>query len=295
MRKIDINDFTDCINLVKRFSHDYLDNDISNLVNYSFWSLLNDYDNAYTQGYISNSPKTDISMFKKDFDGDRLNIVYAIDYILYHDKNIPNFNGSLGYLYTGDTINTYNTLFGNKCTLNKNGIYIEKAVENKYEFNDGSSLINHRDIFFATFQTIGNFYLLPKEEPGLGSSINTYRGTCNWNDYFDVFLFHLDKCLNGQITNEEVELHKYLVLPNAKIFFRKFKKISCFCELFMLEDYINFSFNHPCDMYLSYKNTNETNKDLYKEFCMNYLEKATEKIILRSQKIVNALKQKGLS
>lgn len=294
MKKIDINDFTDCFNLVTKFSHDYLDNDISNLVNYSFWSLLDDYDNAYTQGYISNSPKTNISRFQKEYDGDRLNIVYAIDYILYHDRNIPNFIGSLGCLFTGDTINTYNTLFGNKYNLNKNGMVIEKTVENKYEFNDGSPLINHRDVFFATYQTIGNFYLLPKEEPGLGSSINSYRGKCKWNDYFDVFLFHLDKCLKGQQTNEEDELQRYLVLPNANSFFCKFKKISDFCELFMLEDYIDFSFNHPSDKYLSHKNTSESDKDLYKEFCMSYMEKASKKIELRSRKIVNALKQKGL-
>jgi len=292
MNKVDINNLEVCMDLVTRFTHDYLDNDISNLVDYSFWSLLDDYDNAYEQGYIFNSAKKDIFTFRKEFDGDRLNIVYAIDNILYHDKKIPNFKGYLGHLYTGDTINTYNTLFGNKYNFDENGIDFEKKVEIKYEFNDGSSLLDLRNEFYMTFQTIGNFYLLPKEEPGIGSSINSYRGKCNWNDYFDVFLFHLDNCLNEHITDEEVGLQYYLNLPNANMFFKKFNGINSFCKLFMLEDYLSFSFGHPDDTYLSHKTIIESDK--YKTFCMRYIKDSSEKIVRRSHKIVYELKSKGL-
>lgn len=55
-----------------------------------------------------------VSSNEKDFDGDRTKIVYAIDYLLYDNLpefKIPGYTLKSEYNYTGETINTFNTLF----------------------------------------------------------------------------------------------------------------------------------------------------------------------------------------
>ena len=148
IKKLDYNDYDEAKEIVRRFIDKYLHGNIDELKTFSFWNILADDE---FNGGLKNG---------NSFDGDRTRIVYAIDYLLYHDK-IPNL--TLGDPkdnkdYSGDTINTFRTLFGNRFqyVMKKNG---EEIVEEKFKFSPEQ--IDLKNDFFRVYQRIGNFYLLP--------------------------------------------------------------------------------------------------------------------------------------
>ena len=90
------------ITIIRNFLKDYRLDSLDDLKTFSFWKIKDD---------------KDYNGYPGEYDGDRTNIVYAIDYLLYKDS-IPNLtlrgfpcsNGKEGN-YSGETINTFNTLF----------------------------------------------------------------------------------------------------------------------------------------------------------------------------------------
>lgn len=280
-RKLDFNNKEQAKEIIRRFTFEYLNNDINNLKDFSFW-------------HIAGNPSFDGTCFSnslKDFDGDHTRLAYAIDKLLYGDLQIPDF--ILGQTYKGDTINTFRTLFGNRFLYKENG---ETKVENEFKFNEEEK--QKRNAFFYKYQTVGNFYVLPSETILYGlknQSINSYRGSVsNWKDYFDVFLGKLETCLkNTDVYNSDEKFLQKLLQKEGcnKKFFSEFCKgnVDKFLETFRLGMYSSQLYNHHGNQYLGYRYYDGDIK-VYKEFAFNYVDIATELIDERSIIIVDQLK-----
>lgn len=275
MQKLDYNDKDQALEILKRFKKKYLHNNIEELKDFSFWYILTD------------EEFNGVSFDGNKFDGDRTRIVYAIDKLLYDEKKIPNFTLGPRGNYTGDTINTFRTLFGNRFTGS------EQNFEKDFLNND-KTRIELKNTFFRAYQQIGNFFILPNSTIKNGEkneSLNTYRGTNReYKDYFDVFL-------NNLYTEKDKTITALKQEGTNKVFFNVFSAIEKFLELFYLEDYVNLNFNHPktknnskCN--LRYFNALGIDKTRYLDFALAYIEKSTELINKRSVKIIEELKLK---
>ena len=114
-----MTDLFQCYNLLKDFISEKLDGDIENFKNYNFLLLEND----KKFGRCSESGN--------GFDPDDTEIARAVYYLLFsnkvHDTDLDFSFSDIGThkKYRGDTLNTFNTLFGEK---------LERAV--KYSNND---------------------------------------------------------------------------------------------------------------------------------------------------------------
>lgn len=277
-QKLDYNDEDQALEILKRFKERYLHDNINELVDFSFWNILED------KGFNG------VSSDGNKFDGDRTRIVYAIDFLLYHNKIFDLSLGDAKYhkKFSGDTIHTFRTLFGNRFTTSQ--YYTEEYVENFFNFTPEQ--IQKKNQFFRTYQKIGNFYILPNGKSKItGQSINKYRGTDNnYKDFFDVFFNNLytdnDELLTS-LRKEEIN----------KNFFSAFPDLKSFCEVFYLDlkDYESLDFEHPktkngtkCNL-RNFK-TLGIDKSKYLDFAFDYIEKATKLIDQRSAKLVEVLK-----
>jgi len=114
------------------------------------------------------------------FDCDNCNLARAV----YHDVW-----GLDAPLYRGYTMNSFRTAFGREWIRHD-------MVDNPRVFGGTEShlwpLLPERlreriGAFYSTYHTIGNFLPLPNAKVD-GLTLNTYRGTCEWHDYFSCFL-----------------------------------------------------------------------------------------------------------
>jgi hypothetical protein len=217
--------------------------------------------------------------------------------LVYDDGKIPNF--VLGEKYTGDTINSFRTLFGNRFSQREN---YEITIENKFGFTEEEK--QKRNDFFLRYQTIGNFYVCPNETLCYTNyrtnsfkylSINSYRGTAsNWKDYFDVYIGKLEKCLQSKEKFEdELFLKKLLQVGVNKDFFFNYcnGNIERFYKIFLLDGYSGKIFKHePNYFYGHYRYRGDINP--YKVFAFDYVEKATLLIKNRSKRIIKKLEER---
>ena len=287
-QKLDYNDKDQALEILKRFKKKYLHNNIEELKDFSFWYILTD------------EEFNGVSFDGNKFDGDRTRIVYAIDKLLYDEKKIPNFTLGPKGNYTGDTINTFRTLFGNRFIFQgkKN---CEEIIEDKFNFDD--ELKKKKNNFFWTYQTIGNFYLLPnativyensRKASEKDQSINKYRGTVsNWKDYFDVFLSKFEKCLDStiELKEDEVFLKRLIQTGKNQQFFYSYcmGKLKNFLSVFYLENYSPNLFAHEKDYYYGHSKYRSANTTSYKNFASDYITKATNLINNRSTRIIKEL------
>ena len=254
--------------------NDFIDEELPNktiddLKKYSFWGIKN-------QKKFGN---------KKSYpDGDCTQIVYAIDYLLY--DNLPEFKISdtlEAENYTGETINTFNTLFSRapeqrkkiKALFGEDWKKIQDEEQGECPFADD---------FYHVYQRLGNFMLLPSKTISDGQSINTYKGTRGTKDYFDLFFRELKELLPlNDEKNNSSELWRLFEKNN---FYFKDKKADDFLKDFYLECYKDFNLGEE------YFSSRDSLKEQYKKFALDYVEKATEFINLRSEKLVDKLKEK---
>ena len=224
-------------------------------------------------------------------DGDCTRLAYAIDSIIYFDKmrnyEISVFSennyGKYKNSFSGDTINTFYTLFGKTDNA-------QNRVLDILEFDTIQKAIY--DKFKKLYQTIGNFYILPKNTINR-KSINTYRGTI-WNDFFDIFLKELKKTMSPNRSNNDEFSRLY---KENEFFFKQLRKIDDFMQLFFLED-DQEGYNYLNDFVLDMKyplyrhdKLSHKNKDDYKRFAVDYMSKANDLIQKRSRVIVRELRK----
>lgn len=224
-------------------------------------------------------------------DGDCTKLAYAIYSIIWSSKmkelGILEFTetnfGKYKNSFSGDTINTFYTLFGKTDKAQERVLDILGFDENQKEIYDK---------FKKLYQTIGNFYFLPKNTINR-RSINSYRGI-KWNDFFDIFLNKLKNVMND---NNSCEAEFVNLYNENRFFFDKVKPIDNFIHLFYLEDkkehynYLdNFVFDDKDHLY-RHDMLPKKNKDSYKKFAIDYMTKANELIEKRSRVIIRELRK----
>lgn len=236
-------------------------------------------------------------------DCDSLSEVKQIYALLWGNPNdykhyLPDFNlkeiGICTGKYGGETINSFNTFFGNPrknfdeqykdhCILDNLGIaqcFIEPT---------GNGLIKMISDFEQKVYSIGNFMLMPKLHPLKKASMNQYRGLSiiGWKDLFDKFLFELMKCLN---TPKSQETDKYLLelVYINKFYFEKISTIEKFCEVNYLDVYDYICDSKPIfERGLSPFNVNEPQE--YIHFIIKYINTCTTIIEKRADKMIKSL------
>lgn len=166
-------------NLIQDFITVYLDKDIDNLASFDFCLLEKD---------------KQFGCPGRNFDPDDTNLARALYVIIWSDL-LPNLNLNdigTGCLYRGDTLNTFNTLFGKDC----------KGI---CKYTNDATFLKSVENFKKTCFSIGNFLPLPNKAIEIGNTIhtiNTYRGTNSWRDYQDKYLLELKKCLENRFDKD---------------------------------------------------------------------------------------------
>ena len=161
--------------LVADFIKERLDGDINRLAEFNLAELKGD------KRYGCPS---------RPFDCDDTNLMRSIYCLVFGDV-FPAMNSATlkDYTFRGDTINTYNSMFGKPS---------EKSTHPGLDHYEPSPELSEKvKAFNIKFQTIGNMMPLPCLLIGR-QSINTYRGTHrDWKDFIDRFLAALRPILIG--------------------------------------------------------------------------------------------------
>lgn len=213
-------------------------------------------------------------------DGDCTKLAYAIDWIVWGKdlrRKIPNYTEDDLFhenYFSGDTICTFNTLFGSTDEI-FTSVIKKLGIEN-------SEIMKKIGLFKQKYQMIGNFSLLPNKSIN-GQTLNKFRGRYwGWKDYFDIFLLELDKALNDKCENMDF----CEILKENKFFFSEIESVKEYCDIFFLDDTFKLSgihFNHNM--------LNDRNIEDYKNFIIEYTTKSIDLIDLRSKRILTRLKE----
>lgn len=228
------------------------------------------------------------------FDPDDTMIARCI-YCLLWETKIPELsfeNLGNGKKYRGDTLNTFNTLFGSD-KISENGKSVFENCLEKFGFNKDEIFKEKILKFKKNYTRIGNFSILPCVP---NYSLNYYRGdNRGWGDYYDRFLIELEKCF---LSKPDRDKKAQKIIEKNEFFFGKFKnsdnKLLDFCKLFYLEDYIDNE--HPKKLFgdnwiiqWRFKNPNNQDKRNYKEFAEKYIDTCCKIIEKRSERIITKL------
>ena len=268
------------LDLINSFINSELKGNIDNLQHYSFWGIEN---------------KSIFNGIKGDFDGDRTNIVYAIDYLLYKDTAFPNFtlkgfpsNDDTSANYSGETINTFNTLFAKD--LSRRNEIQKKFGSEWYLIQDINESNNpFANDFYHVYQRICNFMLFPNIK---ADSLNTFKFS-GFKDFADLFFYDLKNVLSINNVNKNEKMNQIIKLD--KLYFKN-KTFEQFLNDFYLNEYElltieGMHYYHWYPQLLS----NEKVFDEYKSFALKYVSQASKFIELRSKKIKNILKNNYFS
>lgn len=260
------------ISLVSEFTQEVLHGDWDAWKNFDFKSL-------------SDSEK--FGCPGRNFDCDDTNIMRAVYVVLWGDVLPYLYMDNFGYCkqYRGDTVNTFHTMFGREIP-GRPGFF---AGLEKYKPDDG--LREKVRNFGKLCSNIGNYTVLPNYF-ACQTSLNCYRGTNEWHDFFDRFLIELHHVLSG--AEKQDETLRELVRVND-FCFRKFRGENGVKELIrvmFLEDYCSSS-GVPGEVFpMNYHWRDLREREKY--FCDSgvYLEKTARIITGRAEKMAAALKSK---
>jgi hypothetical protein len=258
------------LNLLKMFIEVVLDGEIDRLMTYCFEDLKE------VKGFSTpNNAET--------FDCDNLKISNAIYCVLWghifdiKDGQIGSWsNEKNGKPFRGDTINSFNTLFGD----DRYGQVGFRARNRKLDTD--FYLWKNVMAFRREYHTIGNFILLPNK-----GNVNSNRADKYVGDYFDLFLLDLKEFQQGkELRNKKLE-----ACLNENDFYKREDMFSLLRTEFFLEDYFDESGN-PKNLFGAERTFGffERNQEKYKEFVCQYLKISEEIIRKRSLKIIAKLK-----
>jgi hypothetical protein len=263
----------DAIELILKFVNSKLNGDINELRFFSFTELENDPQFGRVTG--------------GEFDEDDTELARALMFLIWSVK-LPDISYEeigFGRKYRGDTINTYNTLFGK---------------DDKFkDYIDDKELIAKILAFKEKYVTIGNFMLMPNRSGGNQiSTINCYRGSSSgWRDYFDKFLIELDKCLTENTRDSDNKL--FILKEKNGFYFQEINTIQKFCEINYLDPYLLnnkvLSLFSPYLYHWKYPEINNEVKNTYSNFAISYIKQVEEIIDQRSHKMLQIIidKMKG--
>jgi hypothetical protein len=256
--------------VLKTFIEVVLDGEIDRLMTYCFDDLKE------VKGFSTpNNVET--------FDCDNLKISNAIYCVLWghifdvQEGDIGSW--SSGKSFRGDTLNSFNTLFGD----DRFGQVGFRAKNRKLDTD--FYLWKNVMAFQREYHTIGNFILLPNK-----GNVNCNRSDKFVGDYFDLFLMDLQKFKN----REELGYKNLKKCLNKNDFYKREDMFSLLRTEFFLEDYFDESGN-PRNLFGADREERkfrffEKNQEEYRKFVCRYLEISEEIIRKRSLKIINKLK-----
>ncbi len=218
----------------------------------------------------------------RNFDCDDSNLIRAV-YLLLWGDSFPGCSTSAigrGKPYRGDTMNTFHTLFGRPIE-DKPGFY---AGLEKYAPDD--ELRERAGKFHTHCHTIGNYILLPNLPEGR-LTLNLYRGTNDWKDFFDRFLIQLGLCLQNKPGRDEF-LAK--LIGNNRFFFDKISLPELAGRCF-LEDYMDENGTPKEVFLLNFHWKDENDREAYRKAADRYLDRATGIINRRAEKMIAILEK----
>lgn len=221
------------------------------------------------------------------FDCDDTNIMRAVYVVLWGDF-LPDLNmNNFGFQkrYRGDTINTFHTMFGRKID-GKPGLF---AGLEKYSPSDALREKVRR--FGRLCCNIGNYVVLPNYF-ACQTTLNCYRGTNDWHDFFDRFLIELYKVQADSSGQDKIL--KELVRVNDFCFskFRGDENFKVFADTLLLDDYCDDS-GIPKEIFaMNYHWKNEKDPEQYIHDAEAYLTLAEKIIRFRAERMIELLKRK---
>ena len=220
----------------------------------------------------------------RNFDCDDTNIMRAVYTVLWGhvlpDLNMENMGW--GKAYRGDTINTFHTMFGREIP-ERPGYF---AGAEKYSPTDPFREKIRR--FGKLCSCIGNYVVLPNRIAA-GTTLNCYRGTNEWHDFFDRFLMNLHQALTQKMIPDPTL--KQLIEVND-FCFRKFygkEGFRCFTENLLLNGYCGCHGEPELVFHLNYHWMNEQEPEQYFHDAELYLDCAERIILNRADKICEQL------
>lgn len=258
------------IQLIRDFAKDYLEGDISRLSTFDFKRLKGD----RKYGSCHGSP----------FDCDNTSLTRAILVVALEDA-WPYFDESAMEqgLYRGDTINTFNTMFGPK---DEHGGFMGLD-----KFNPNKQLLERVTKFYSLYHTIGNFVPLPNKYVRR-KSLNTFRGSYyQWRDYFDRFLRAIDTYFAKGETG--IDLFDQLMSENKESFLMYMQSggFRQMCKNLLLEDYLDeHGVKMMFDMLYWWKSG--LSSEEYFAVVNKYLDFCEPFILKRGQRMIDKLKDK---
>ena len=214
----------------------------------------------------------------RTFDTDDCNLVRAIFAVLYADA-LPGLNlDSLGTgrAYRGDTLNSFNTLFGRPIPDQPDRF---AGLE---RFDPTADLRVRAAAFHHTYHTLGNLAPLPNRSVER-MTFNTYRGTHpGWRDVFPIFLQNLRLALLNAPTADPTLCR--LVAQNAAAL-REFRGPHGLAELARrldLDDYLDQATGLPLALYDPHAHFATPGREAYLAAADHYLTVAPELIQRRA-------------
>lgn len=275
----------DAQTMLRAFVREKLDGDINNFKDFDFETLKND------DFFGCVNPQ--------NFDCDNTCIIRAV-YVLLWSKVFPDMTDwreiGTGKCCRGDTIHTFHTIFG-RPDPEKPGHFF--GIDRFAPIND--TLYERIRKFHEKICTLGNFVVLPnftvKSWKGF-VTLNTYRGTNHWYDYFDQFLLALEPCLvNG--CNADKTLYELVHKCNGYAFenYKNQEGFTRMAKALLLDDYLDEN-GHAKNLFADaggkvrfhWENPQPPRK-LYLQSATNYLDHAEKIISNRSDRMIEMLKE----
>lgn len=259
--------------------------------------LLQDFVQEKLDGKLDNIRTFDLKTLRGDdkfgcpgryFDCDDTEIMRTIYVVLWSDF-LPELSmdtlGNAGK-YRGDTMNSFHTMFGREIP-ERSGFY---AGLEKYHPSD-ELREQVREFGNRSCSTVGNFVVLPNLYVQ-NTTLNFYRGTNQWHDFFDRFLIQLTNVLCDG--NEKDPLQEELVKANAFCFdkFKGRKGFQALAKILLLEDYCDDEYAPGIVFPMNYHWKNPADATTYFRDAKSYLENAKRIISCRSRKIADVLQTK---
>ena len=235
----------------------------------------------------------------RNFDGDDACIIRAV-YVLLWGGVFPDLSDwreiGTGKRYRGDTINTFHTMFG-RVNPDEPGHYW--GIDRFAPVDDDLYEAIRR--FHKQVCSLGNFVILPNVSVGVRGhavTLNTYRGTNRWHDYFDRFLLALEPCLDDGSRDDGI-LYELVHEANAPAFaaYRGRGGFARLARELLLDDYLDDA-GHAKNLFADdsgkvryhWENPRPP-REVYLRGVRNYLDRAGRIISSRADRMIGMLEK----
>lgn len=258
-------------NLIKDFIDEKLHGNLQDLVSFDFAQLRGD---------------RKYGTCGRPFDCDNTNLARAVYCIVFDDvwKDM-NWDTLNAGKYRGDTINSFNTLFGKPAA---DGSYVGLN-----RFAPDENLRNRVQRFHSQYHTIGNMMVLPNL-PINRYTLNLFRGSCpQWKDYMDRFVIALHQFLTGQDPKGDSVFLQLMEINKADFepYFTE-EGFRLLMSKLLLDDYIDEE-GKPLRIFdLIYHWDRRLTRDSYIEHVTQYLDFVEPFIEKRGRRIVEILQSR---